>query len=68
MNTVNATIDGKNETLSEQTLFDYALKHHMTDAHQAVTVSVNGEFTDLSTAVNENDDIRFYEFDTAEGK
>ncbi|MDA8773870.1 threonine--tRNA ligase [Chlamydiia bacterium] len=68
MNTVNATIDGKNETLSEQTLFDYALKHHMTDAHQAVTVSVNGEFTDLSTTVNENDDIRFYEFDTAEGK
>lgn len=47
---------------------DLVEKLNLRAPHQALTVSVNGKISDLSTSLQDNDTIRFFSFDDPEGK
>ncbi len=47
---------------------DLALKLHLTQPHQAVSVTVNGKVTDLDQPLQDKDRIHFLSFEEEEGK
>lgn len=48
--------------------FDVAKQAHLNGPDQALAVSINGTIKDLSTPLNEGDEIHFFSFEEPEGK
>jgi threonyl-tRNA synthetase len=62
-------IDGKSTEFTESlTAKEVAEKLNLTAPDQAITVSINGVLKDLSTRLEDGDEVKFVNFDDAQGK